>query len=133
VKTKANTTGANRAFGLLLAGFCALLALLGVRAGRPSATGWAVAAAVFLPIALLVPRILAPLRRVWLRLGRVLSRVVNPLVLGVIYAAVFVPVAAIMRLARRDAMALRPDPTRTSYWIARDAERPAAERLKEQF
>jgi hypothetical protein len=129
VKTK----GANRSFGLLIAAFCALLALFAARAGRPSAIGWIVATAIFLSSALLMPRILAPLRRGWLRLGHALSRVVNPIVLGAIYAAVFVPAAAIMRLVQRDAMAQRHDPARASYWIERAADRPAAERLKEQF
>jgi hypothetical protein len=133
VKTTVKTTGANRSFGLLFAGFCALLALLGLRAGRPSAIGWGIAAAVFSLVALTMPRILAPLRRLWLRLGRMLSHVVNPLVLGVIYAVVFVPVAAAMRLARRDAMGRRPNPAAASYWIARPADRLITERLKEQF
>jgi hypothetical protein len=127
------TLGPNRSFGLLLSGGCALLAVFAYRAGRSSAVGWATGAAVFLLISLAFPRVLAPMRRVWLKFGHLLSRVVNPVVLGVAYAAVFVPVAAMMRVVRRDAMARRREPERTSYWIERAPDRRAAERLKEQF
>lgn len=126
-------TGANRSFGLLLTAGCALFAVLAARAGRHSVVAWVIAAVVFLLISLWVPRVLAPLRRGWLKFGRLLSRIVNPVVLGVIYAAVFIPVAAIMRVVRRDAMARRREPARPSYWIERPPDRPSAERLKEQF
>jgi hypothetical protein len=127
------TTGANRSFGLLLAAVCGLLAFFAFMAGRRSEIGWTIAAAFFLLISLTIPRVLAPGRRVWLRIGMLLSRIVNPLVLGVIYSAVFVPFGALMRLVRPDAMARRTEPERTSYWIERPADRPLAERLKEQF
>jgi hypothetical protein len=127
------TRDTNRSFGVLLGVGCALLALIALHAGRTSAIGWGIAATAFLVISLTVPRALAPLRRAWLRFGRLLSRFVTPLVLGVIYAAVFVPTAVLMRLVRRDTMMRRREPARDSYWIERGPDRPAAERLREQF
>jgi hypothetical protein len=129
----ARRAGTNRSFGLLFAGVCAILAILAYRAHRHSDVGWALAAVVFVAVALTVPRLLAPLRRGWMRLGTLLSRVVNPIVLGLAYAIVFVPVAAIMRLFGRDTMARRREPACASYWIESDHDPRGVDRLKEQF
>ena len=125
--------GVNRSFGLVLSGGCGVLALLAFHAGHTSAIGWSIAATVFLGTSLALPRGLAPLRRAWLRAGRLLSHIVTPMILGVIYVLAIVPVAMLMRLARRDAMARRLEPARGSYWIERAPDRPAAERLSQQF
>ena len=123
--------GINRSFGLL---FVAVLVLLGVLAyweNRPSCIVWAGLAALFLLISLLLPRVLAPLRRGWLRIGQVLGRLMNPLVLAVVYAAVIIPVGGLMRLFHRDALARSRAPAAASYWST--GEEISADRLKDQF
>lgn len=96
-------------------------------------TVWAVLAMVLAIISLTMARVLAPLRRAWMRLGGMLSHVVNPLMLGAIYAIVIVPVGAMMRLVGRDPLGLRRDPARASYWEARGDGALDAARLKDQF
>jgi hypothetical protein len=121
--------GPNCSFGLILAAVCAVLAYrtdLGVK------FFWGGLALVFLLIALAMPRVLSPLRRTWLKLGYWLGLVVNPLILGVIFAIVFVPVGSLMRLFGRDPMARRYDQDASSYWIKRTAER-STDSLREQF
>ncbi|MGH7414096.1 MAG: hypothetical protein ACREKJ_07825, partial [Candidatus Rokuibacteriota bacterium] len=47
------------------------------------ARGWGlVVAAIFLTLALVRPRTLAPLNRLWLRLGLVLHACISPVILG---------------------------------------------------
>lgn len=67
---------------------------------------WLVAA-VLVGWAGLSPRSLRPVYRGWMRVGLLLSRFTTPLILGIIYFAVFTPVALIMRLIGRDILALR--------------------------
>jgi hypothetical protein len=78
------------------------------------------------------PRLLAPLNRTWFRLGQLLGRIVNPIVLGLIYFGVLTPFGLIARLAGRDELRLR----RTalgSYWLSRKATRLTVESFKHQF
>jgi hypothetical protein len=84
-------------------------------------------------ISLTIPRVLAPLRRGWLKLGHVLGRFVNPVVLGLSYAFVIVPAGLLMRMFGRNALGLARDPAAATYWIRREAAGPDAESLKEQF
>ena len=62
-----------------------------------------------------------------------LGRIVSPVVMGVIYFAVFTPVAFAMRLAGRDALKLRLDRALPSYWVRRDPPGPADDSFKEPY
>jgi len=76
---------------------------------------------------------LAPLKHAWMRLGDLLNRVVSPVVMGVIFFAVFTPVGIVMRLAGRDALARRYEPDSPSYWKRRDPPGPAEDSFKNLF
>jgi saxitoxin biosynthesis operon SxtJ-like protein len=79
-----------------------------------------------------MPRVLAPLKRLWLKLGHVLHVVVSPVILTAVYLLVFIPVGAIIRLFGKDLLGLKHDRGRQSYWIERTGG-PAPESLKDQF
>ncbi len=126
-------TGLHRSFGLLLAGVFALLGGLAYWENRPTYVFWGGLAGLFLVISLSMPRVLAPLRRAWLRLGQMLGRVMNPLILGVVYAVVIIPLGGLMRLFRRDALARGRVPNAATYWVAHTGEATSVDSLKEQF
>ena len=68
-----------------------------------------------------------------MKLGELMGRVVSPVVLGAIFFGVFTPAAAIMRLARRDAMGRRFDAAARSYWVKRDPPGPAETSFRDLF
>jgi hypothetical protein len=125
--------GPNRSFGLMLGAVCAVAGIVAYQAGRGSDIVWATLAAAFVVTALVAPRILAPARRGWLKIGHWLGFAINPVVLGVVYGVVFIPFGAVMRLFRRDPMARGFDPAAKSYWIERKPGGNVADSLKEQF
>jgi len=126
----------SRSFGLLLAAVVLIVAALSYwshgRADGRAYVYWGMSGAILLVIALAMPRILAPLKRLWLKLGKLLHVVVSPLILSAVYLLVFIPIGAIIRLFGKDLLHLQRDRTATSYWIER-AGGPAPESLKDQF
>ena len=95
---------------------------------------WALAAAaVFCGLALLLSRALAPLNRLWSRFGLLLSKIVSPIVLALLYFLTVVPVGLLMRLSGKDPLRLRFDPKAESYWIPRTPPGPAPDSMKNQF
>jgi hypothetical protein len=123
----------NRAFGLVFALFFALVALLPVLRGH-AVRRWALpVSALFLFIALAVPKILAPLNRAWTALGTLLHAVINPLVLGVLFYLVFTPFGWVLRRMGKDFLRLRPAPAAQTYWIARQPPGPPPESMSRQF
>jgi hypothetical protein len=87
----------------------------------------------FLLFALVLPKALSPLNWVWTRFGLLLHQIVSPLVLGLLFLAVFTPMGLAMKLLGSDPLRLRFDPKAKSYWLERDPPGPAPESLKDQF
>lgn len=83
-------------------------------------------------LAVVVPTWLALLNRLWFQLGLLLGRVVNPIVLGVIFFIFITPVAIITRLFGRDELLIRKR-TVSTYWLERKPVGPKPESFKNQF
>ena len=89
------------------------------------------AAFVFLIITLVKSNALLPLNKLWFRFGLLLSMIVSPIVLGVIFFGLFTPIALLMRLSGRDEMKLKYS-QKESHWIKR-SESIKADSFKNQF
>ena len=76
---------------------------------------------------------LAPLKHAWMKFGELLHHVVSPVVMGVIFFAVFTPVAFVMRLAGRDALYRKFDAAAPTYWVHRDPPGPADDSFRNLF
>ena len=123
----------DRSFGLTFATVSALIGAWMIWKTRGYAAIPLGAAAFFLLAALAFPRILHPLNIAWMRLGHLLNRVVSPIVMGVIFFALFTPVAAIMRLRGRDVLHRKFDAARESYWIDRNPPGPEGSTFPRQY
>jgi hypothetical protein len=123
----------DRGFGFVFAAVLAILAAHNL--WREGAAWWweGAASAIFLVLALLRPALLAPLNRAWQRLGLLLGHIVTPFVLGGLFFLVVTPVAMLARLAGKDFLRLRADPTAETYWIVREPPGPDPETMRDQF
>ena len=83
-------------------------------------------------ISLIAPVLLKPLNIVWFQFGLRLHQIVNPIVMFAVFAVVFVPAGAIMRL-RYDPLRLRREPMASSYWIDRRRSGNTTESMTNQF
>ncbi len=63
--------------------------------------------------------LLRPLNKMWMSLGLLLGMFVSPIVLGIIFFALFTPIAFVTRFAGRDELRLRFG-EQTSHWIRRE-------------
>jgi hypothetical protein len=89
-------------------------------------------AGLFLLVSLVKADLLLPLNKLWMRLGLLLGMVVSPVVLGVIFFGLFMPISLFMKLAGRDELGLKLT-SRKSYWKKRCAGSPQPEEFKRQF
>jgi hypothetical protein len=115
----------NRSFGWTFTGIFALSAVF---------YPWTMPAAILMAaVTLAREHWLTPLNRAWMKLGLLMGSVVNPIVLGVLFFAVFTPVGLVLRLAGRDAMARRWDAARPSYWVERDPPGPPEDSFNNMY
>jgi hypothetical protein len=124
----------NRSFGFLMCAACLLLsAYLFLRTAASLAAALAALAALaFLLLGVAGPRLLGPLNRAWFSLGLLLGRIVNPLVLGVIFYVILTPVGLLTRAFGRDELRLRRRRAAT-YWVERAPHGPPGDSFKNQF
>ncbi len=109
----------DRSFGLVFAAAFAVLAAWPLLHGEVVRRWALVPAAAFAALAFAAPRVLAPLNRVWMRFGLLLGRVMNPLVLGLLFFPVVTPMGLVMRLLGKDPLRRCLEPKAASYWIER--------------
>jgi len=60
----------------------------------------------------------------WMGLGLIIGRITSPILLGVVWVMLFVPVNVIFRLVRRDAMKRKFPADDASFWVPHDPRRP---------
>lgn len=119
-----------RSFGLLFAFVFAVAAFYPLLKGG-EVRAWAIAVAVaFGLLALVLPRALRPLNKIWMGIGKVMHRIVSPVILGFLYLVAVVPTGLILRIKGSDPLRLKRDAAAKSYWTARE-DAPAS--FKNQF
>jgi predicted membrane metal-binding protein len=126
-------TSSDRNFGLVFAAGFALLALWPLV--KRGTVRWPLLAvsAVFLLVALIAPRLLWPLNKVWTMFGLLLGRIVNPVMTALMFLLVFTPAGIIGRMLGKDPLRLKHSPEATTYWIVRNPPGPAPETMAKQF
>jgi hypothetical protein len=81
--------------------------------------------------ALIAPNSLRPVYRGWMRIGLLLSKITTPIVMGVIFLLIFVPVGLVLRVMKRDPLRRGFDRNLISYRIP--SEQPPKSNLEKPF
>lgn len=123
----------NRAFGVVFTVVFAIIGLLPLFGGGPVRWWSLMVAGVFLLAALVRPRVLAPLNRLWTRFGLLLHNITNPIIMGLVFFLAVTPTALIMRALGKDPLRRRFDKSAKTYWIDRQPPGPEPETMKQQF
>ena len=84
---------------------------------------------IFIILALLNSKILAPLNKLWFKFGLFLGKIVSPLIMGVIFFFVVTPIGLIMRMLGKDVLNLKQNKNK-SYWIEKSGPK---DKMKNQF
>jgi len=92
---------------------------------------WAVAAILAL-VSWRYPKLLGPLNRIWFRFSMLLHRIVNPVVMLLMYVVAIIPFGMTMQLIR-DPLRAKPRKGLTSYWIEKPAENREKTSMTNQF
>jgi hypothetical protein len=120
-----------RHFGYLVGGIFGLIGLWPLVWRHQNPRLWALALTVLLVVpALVAPRTLAPVYRVWMRLGEVLAWINTRIILGVVFYLVVTPIGVVMRLMGHDPMRRKFEQTGESYRV-RCVPRPATHMMRQ--
>lgn len=130
---KSDQSSSDYTFGLVFSAFFLMLSLLPLWHGGDLRI-WAACVAIgFFAAAIITPRALAPLNRLWMKFGLLLHSIVSPIALGILFFALFTPMAIVFRIAGKDPLRRKFNSDATSYWIERDPSDPAINSMNNQF
>ena len=119
-----------RSTGFVFAAVSAIVALI----FRDSTTVLGIAGTLcvlFLGASLIKPSLLRPLNLVWFRFSLLLHRIVNPVVLGILFVVAILPFGLVMRIFRdpmRNKRASGP-----TYWVKRGPASDETHSMSNQF
>jgi hypothetical protein len=82
----------NRSFGTLFVFVFALVGANGWWRGGSIYLWWFGLSGVTLLVTLVKPALLTPLNRAWMRVAEIVNKIVSPIVLGIMFYAVFAPI-----------------------------------------
>ena len=101
--TKSRSISAsNRSFGLVIGLAFVLIGIWKYESGAWSHLIWIAIGAVFLLLAILMPRLLRPAKTLWLRFGQLLGQFLSPAMLAAVYVLSIVPIGLLLKLFGKD-------------------------------
>jgi hypothetical protein len=128
-----------RSTGLVVGCACAVVGALqwllhGRLSGTVPLTVLFAAAATLVSLALIKPALLRPFHFLWMKLADGIGRVMNFLILGLLFFVFFTLTGWLARAFGRDLLQREfRNGRRKSYWVARKQEVPPPERYERQF
>ena len=121
-----------RKFGLTVGTAFLLFGGIALWRGRvlPAQVLWGLGGLLILGAALL-PAKLKPVERAWMAMALQISRVMTPIVMGIVYFLVLTPIALLMRSVKGNPLIHRTDAT--GYWFTKGEGQDAKSDMRRQF
>ena len=127
--------GSDRAFGCTVG---SILMVIGAAKAFMAGTVVPVACLIFaagallLSLGIVAPSRLSTVNRLWSKVGTLTAKVVNPIILALLFFPVVTPMAFVLRTSGKRPLSLAPNRAAGTYWIER---RPAGSQgsMKQQF
>jgi hypothetical protein len=123
----------NRAFGWVFVTVFLVIALWPLLFGGGLRWWSLIVSALVMLVTVGAPSLLTVPNRLWLGFGLLLHRIVNPLVLGIMFYLVVMPIGLLMRAFGKDFLRLRRNDSAESYWIEREPPGPEPGSMSNQF
>jgi hypothetical protein len=124
----------NRSFGFLF--FVVFISLAGFSYQSNKSLyvtyAWLCSGALIFIITALFPQKLTPFNKGWAYLGILLSEIVSPLSLGIIFFCLITPIGILTRFFGRDQLNVKVS-HQVTYWINRNPPGPSGDSFKYQF
>ena len=108
----------NRSFGILFFVVFLIISLWPLLSGNDLRIWSFIISLIFLALGVLNSRILNPFKRIWIKFGELLGKIISPIVLAAIFFTVVTPMGILMKILRKDFLNIKFNKDK-SYWIKR--------------
>lgn len=131
-ETLTYTRADNRKFGITVGIAFLLLGAVLVWRGKPTgATTTATIGAMLMLAGIIVPGLLGPVHRGWMKFALLISKVTTPIFMGLVYYLSVLPIGLVMQILGKNPMTRGEKDS--SFWVDRRAEGALRSDLERQF
>ena len=113
MKKKKNT---NRSFGILFFIVFSIISIWPILSGNELRLWSFIVAIIFLIMGITKSRFLTPFNRAWIKFGELLGVIISPLIMGLVYFLVVLPIGIFMRVLGKDLLSLKFNKNIETYW-----------------
>ena len=113
MKKKKNT---NRSFGILFFIVFSIISVWPILSGGELRLWSFLVAIIFLIMGMTKSRFLTPFNIAWIKFGELLGVIISPLIMGLVYFLVVLPIGILMRVLGKDLLNLKFNKNIETYW-----------------
>ena len=84
-------------------------------------------------LGVVAPSRLSKPTKLWFRVAAALAKMLNPVILAILFFLVVTPMAFLMRIVGKRPLRLAPDQTASTYWIEREPSTGESSSMRRQF
>ena len=121
--------GSNKSFGIVFSVVFFIIAIFPILNNDNIRVWSLVISLIFLVLGLINSKLLSPLNKIWFKFGLILSKVVSPVIMGIIFFLVVTPIGILMRILKKDLLNLKYN-NKNTYWIKK---KEPESKMKNQF
>ena len=121
--------GSNKSFGIVFSVVFFIIAIFPILNNDNIRVWSLVISLIFLVLGLINSKLLSPLNKIWFKFGLILSKVVSPVIMGIIFFLVVTPIGILMRILKKDLLNLKYN-NKNTYWIKKKVPEST---MKNQF
>ena len=112
----------NRSFGILFFIVFSIISIWPILSGGELRLWSFIVAIIFLIMGITKSRFLTPLNIAWVKFGELLGVIISPLIMGLVYFLVLLPIGILMRVLGKDLLSLKFNKNTETYWNKKEAK-----------
>jgi len=112
----------NRSFGILFFIVFSIISIWPILSGGELRVWSFIVAIIFLIMGITKSRFLTPLNIAWIKFGELLGVIISPLIMGLVYFLVLLPIGILMRVLGKDLLSLKFNKNIETYWNKKEAK-----------
>ena len=112
----------NRSFGILFFIVFSIISIWPILSGGELRLWSFIVAIIFLIMGITKSRFLTPFNRAWIKFGELLGVIISPLIMGLVYFLVVLPIGILMRAFGKDLLSLKFNKNIKTYWNKKEAK-----------
>ena len=106
----------NRSFGILFFIVFSIISIWPILSGGELRLWSFIVAIIFLIMGITKSRFLTPFNIAWIKFGELLGVIISPLIMGLVYFLVLLPIGILMRVLGKDLLSLKFNKNIETYW-----------------